>query len=69
MATRKTGKIYVKLFGGPYHGSSIQMTSGCGSLTFKCKDFFGYYTDRGSWKSLVDSIDLSTEHCAILGYN
>lgn len=69
MATRKTGKVQKKLFGSPYHGATIPMSAGCGSLSFVCREFFGHYTENGKWKSEIVEIDLELGDNIVLGYN
>lgn len=69
MATRKTGKVQTKLVGGPYHGASVPMTPGCGSLSFKFKEFEGHYCSNGKWKSELVQIVYEDNPNFVLGYN
>ena len=69
MTTRETGKIRTKLVGGPFHGASIPMTPGCGSLSFVCKEFKGHYRSNGKWKSELAQVIYDNNPNLVLGHN
>lgn len=69
MAKCETGKILIKLSGGPYHGASIPMTPGCGSLSFVHKEFKGHYRSNGKWKSELEQVIYDDNPNLVLGYN
>ena len=68
--TRKPRKVLTKLFGGPFHGSSMYLTPVLNTLPFVKGDFAGYYTCSGSWISTVKPtiVEIANPQI-ILGYN
>lgn len=71
MATRsrKTAKVSTKLFGGPFHGKSLCLTPGLGTLIFRHRDDIGYYSGAGSWKRILKHNPEIHNPQIILGYN
>ena len=51
MATKRSGKIHLKLVGGPFDGGSfpLSLNSKQSSFTFTSGEWCGHYNDRGVW--------------------